>query len=189
MQTRLRKAISVFLLSTLLLNIGGELLLHKVLTYKSDRFFEKQTSRGMYNVNDLTEVKLPADLPGIADAGYTKVFGEVRFAGEAYNYVKMRITSTAIYLLCVPNYSTTHLCGQNVIHAENIPHIPISKKEHVPFGKLSIVGQSIFVFNNLELTVPVEKAPAFLIEHHTGRINWSLEIPQPPPKYFLAHLS
>ena len=121
-------------------------------------------------------------MPGIADAGYVKIYGKVQFANAAYNYVKMRVTSTAIYLMCVPNYHATRLCNQNIIHAENIPDIPVSQKQHVPFSKLSLIGQYIFAFQNLKITVPVKQASVLSIEPNTGRLEFMLEIPQPPPQ-------
>lgn len=138
----MKKLVAIFLLSLHLFGLGAGLLAHEVSAYRIRAFFEKQTRRGLYNINDLTEVKIPADLPGIAEQRqYNKVFGEVRFADAAYNYVGMRLTTHAIYLLCVPNYSTTKLCGQNIVDAKNMHDVPVNAKGRPPLCK------------NLELSV------------------------------------
>lgn len=185
----MKKLIAISLLSLYLFSLIACFIVHAVQVYHSDRFFEKQTGRGLYNVTDLTEVKIPADMPNVADTGYFKIFGEVQFANTAYNYVKMRVTSTAIYLMCVPNYETTRLCNQNIIHAKNIPDIPVPQKQHVPFGKLCVTGQSIFAFQNLKITVPVRQTSGVSIEPGTSRLEFTLEIPQPPPKSSLGLFS
>lgn len=185
MNCRIKKLISTFLLFILIFNLGGQLAVHHYLVLKSERFFNKQTSRGLYNVNDLTEVEIPAYLPGLADQQeYIDTYGEVRFADASYNYVKMKLTRNAIFLLCVPNYATTRPCGMNIIHAENIKHIPVSKKEHVPFGKSTIASFFNFAFQNVQLSVPVKSVPALVTENDGRQVDCSLEIPQPPPKSF-----
>jgi hypothetical protein len=183
MHNRIKKLIALFLLSTLLLNSGGELAIHQYLVYRSNQFFNKQTNRGLYNVQDLTEVKLNVSTPGITDwTSYQKMYGEVRFAHATYNYVKMKITRDAIYLLCVPDYETTHLCGENVIHAENINDIPVPPKQHVPYSKMSMLGDFNFVFNRFEFTVPVKTTPAAPAHFTDEQLNCHLDIDQPPPK-------
>ncbi len=182
----MKKLIAILLLSLHLFSITACFIVHFVAVYRSNRFFENQTSRGLYNVNDLTEVKIPVDMPGIADTGYIKISGVVQFADAAYNYVKMRVTPNTVYLMCVPNYHSTRLCNQNIIHAENIPDIPVPRKQHVPFSKLSMMGQFIFAFQNLKITVPVQQAYVLSIEPSINQLEFTIEIPQPPPKSSLV---
>jgi len=119
-------------------------MLYTLAVYCSDRFFERQIGRGLYNANDLTEVTIPINTPGTGEwPVFHDMYGEVRFENTAYNYVKIRMTRNAIHLLCVPNYKTTKLCGQNIIDARKIGDVPINKKDHVPAGKMLILN----VFN------------------------------------------
>jgi len=79
-------------------------------------------------------------MPNVADwKSYLNISGEVRFENCCYNYVKIKITHDAIYLMCVPNYETTHLSGQNIINARQIKDIPVPHKDHVPFGKIILM--------------------------------------------------
>ncbi|HEY2583397.1 MAG TPA: hypothetical protein VGI43_16415, partial [Mucilaginibacter sp.] len=117
----MKKLIAVVLLAIYLFNIGGELVMHQYFSYLSDRFFNEQASKGRYNVNDLTEVKLPANMPGITDwTNYENIRGQIQFGDRSYNYVKMKITRTAIYLMCIPDYAATRLLNENIICAKQV---------------------------------------------------------------------
>jgi hypothetical protein len=136
----LKKLIAILLLHILLFNIGGHLLFHQYFSYRSDKFFSQQIAKNRYNIKDLTEVKIPVSMPSLGDdTEYQDVAGQINFENNSYNYVKIKLTSTAMYLMCVPNYETTVLTGQNVIEARGIKDMPIPKKDHVPFGKLSLI--------------------------------------------------
>ena len=113
-------------------------MFYEYLIYQSDKLFEAQIDKNHYNVNDLTEICIPANMQNITDwKNYVNLSGRVQFADAAYNYVKIRMTRTAIYLVCIPNYPTTHLSAQNIIDVRQIPDIPVSKKDHVPVGKVN----------------------------------------------------
>lgn len=179
----MRKLVALCLLSLHLLSLGAGLVAYAVSAYCTNRFFEKQTSRGLYNIHDLTEVKIPAYLPGIADQkDYIRVFGEVRFADAAYNYVCMKMTSKAVYLLCVPNYSTTRLCGQNIIDATKIPGIPVPQKDHIPFDKnfsLSVFNFDATDYAFLTLAKPLLVRPC---SASVSIFNSSITSPGEPPE-------
>jgi len=135
----LKKILAIALLTIHLFNIGGQLAFHEFMVYKSDKFFAKQISKNLYNVADLTEIKITVDMPTATDwQQYENLSGQIQFQDASYNYVKMRMTRHAIYLMCVPNYSTTHYSSQNVICAKQIANIPVPKKDHVPFGKINL---------------------------------------------------
>jgi len=106
-------------------------------------FYNYQVANNKYNVKDLTEVKIPINMPGITDQGsYGDIAGRVDFKDASYNYVKLKVTNTGMYLMCVPNYETTKLSNQNIIDARNIKDIPVQKKQHVPFGKMIFIAYS-----------------------------------------------
>jgi len=118
------------------------------MVYKSDKFFDEQIGKNLYNVDDLTEVKIPINMPAIRDwQNYSNLSGSVQFQNASYNYVKMRMTKHAIYLMCVPNYATTHYSTQNVISAKQIADIPVPKKEHVPYGKMNLAAYNCQTIN------------------------------------------
>jgi hypothetical protein len=139
----MKKLIAIMLLFIHVFNIGGQLVFHEYLVYQSDKLFNEEINKNHYNTDDLTEIKIPANMPGIHDwHGYENLDGQVRFANSSYNYVKMKLTRDTIYLMCIPNYETTHLYDQNVIYAGQIKDIPVPKKDHVPFGKINLIAYS-----------------------------------------------
>lgn len=136
----LKKLIAISLLFIHLFNIGRQLSFYEYLAYQSDKLFNEQIDKNNYNINDLTEIRIPANLPNITDwKNYVNLRGRVQFGEAAYNYVKIKMTRNAIYLICIPNYATTHLFNQNIIDARQIPDIPVSKKDHVPAGKTNAI--------------------------------------------------
>jgi hypothetical protein len=139
----LKKLITISLLFIHLFNIGGQLLFYEYAVYKSDKFFDEQIARNRYSIADLVEIRIPANIPGASeDSNYECTRGRVQFGNTAYNYVKMKITPTAIYLICIPNYATTRLSDQNIINIPQIADIPVPKKDHVPFGKINLASYS-----------------------------------------------
>ena len=156
--------------------MGGALVFHWYLTYKSDKFFDEQISKNRYSLDDLTEVKIPANLPAITDwKNYENMEGSVHFSNTSYNYVKIKMTRTAIYLMCIPNYSTTQLQSKNIIDARHIADIPVPKKDHVPFGKVDFTTYSYqsTQYNFTNMAIAISKAATgnhFMIpvSHITG---------------------
>jgi hypothetical protein len=178
----LKKPIAIFLLAILLFNTAGQLLFHQYFTYKCDRFFNQQIARNHYNLKDLTEVKIAVNLPNLGDdADYEDITGQINFESSSYNYVKMKLTKTAMYLMCVPNYETTKLSGQNIIEARGIKDMPVPKKDHVPFGKLLLV---VYSHQHLQYRFATPLITAFkkihpYIQHEIS--NSSIEGPGQPP--------
>ena len=177
----MKRFFAIALLTIHLFNIGGQLAFHQYLEYKTDKFFDEQISKNLYNVNDLTEVKIPIDIPGMSDwRTYQDLSGQVQFQNASYNYVKMKITRHAIYLMCVPNYSTTHYLSKNVICAKQIADIPVPKKEHVPFGKMNLVMYNYqpvyFKFTN-----PIVLLSKKICTNHCGIMEAYITGPGEPP--------
>jgi hypothetical protein len=87
-----------------------------------------------------------------------------------------------MYLMCIPNYKKTRLIRQNIITAQKIADIPNAKKEHVPFGKQSILNDY-----NLQAVKYSFASPVTIISNTIGSLNAGLvqcilPSPAPPPK-------
>lgn len=175
--------LAVGLLVIYLFSLGGQLALHRYFSARSDRFFTEQTAKGLYNKHDLTEVKLPVDLPGITDwTSYANIKGCIRFNDVSYNYVKMKLTRTAMYLLCVPDYTTTRLATHNVIDAKGAKSVPVQKKDHVPFGKSVFAGNfnvSFGQFSFSAFAINMPDIPAQIVQQVVSPYR---DIPRQPPK-------
>ena len=179
----MKKLIAAVLLTIYLFSIGGQLALHQYAAYLSDKFFNEQTSKGLYNVNDLTEVKLPVNMPGITDwAGYENISGQITFENTSYNYVKMKVTRTAIYLMCVPDYATTRFAAQNIINAKQVKGAPVPKKDHVPNGKATVLDNFNFAFLHFTFSSPFKSPVINAVASCQTLIHHSPDIPEQPPR-------
>lgn len=180
---QLKKFIALMLLGFHLLNIGGQLALHQFMVYKSNKYFAEQTAKGFYNVKDLTEVVIPVNMPGITDwKNYENIHGQIRFGNNSYNYQKMRVTSRAIYLMCIPNYETTQLADKNIINAKDVKENPVPQKEHVPFGKIIMQDNLNFTFVHFEFGCPVKYTQQIVVHPVQRLIPAHQDIPEQPPK-------
>lgn len=166
-----------------LLNIGGQLALHQFMVYKSNKYFAQQTAKGFYNEKDLTEVVIPVNMPGITDwKSYENIHGQIQFGNNSYNYQKMRVTSRAIYLMCIPNYETTRLADKNIINARDVKENPVPQKEHVPFGKIIMQDNLNFTFVHFEFGCPVKYTQQIVVHPVQQLIPAHQDIPEQPPK-------
>ena len=157
--------------------------MHQYFSYKSDRFFNEQISKNKYNIGDLTEVRIPVNMPNIIDwPAYENVNGQIQFEDASYNYVKMKMTRNAIYLMCIPNYEATRFTGENVINAKHIKDIPVPKKGHVPFGKTNILEKFQFSFIQYAFNTTIKSIKTYTIQPVQRLSTSSQEIPEQPPK-------
>lgn len=157
--------------------------MHQYFSILSDRFFTEQTARGLYNVSDLTEVKIPVNMPGITDwKGYENISGRIQFENNSYNYVKMKITRKALYLMCIPDYQTTRLSNQNVIDAKQAKSVPVPKKEHVPYSKTTLSHKFNFAFVQFAFSATSTIRPTLSVQRVQRVIFHHLSIPDQPPR-------
>ncbi|MBB6111644.1 hypothetical protein [Mucilaginibacter lappiensis] len=179
----MKKRIAILILFLHLFNIGGQLALHQYLAYKTDKFFTEQIRKGLYNVEDLTEVAIPVNLPGISDwSRFENISGQIQFENTNYNYVKMRLTRNAMYLMCIPNYATTHLSSENILKAKGIQGIPVPQKDHVPYGKSILQDNLNFCFVKFDFYCPVKNLPQSIEQPVQQLIYQQKDIPEQPPK-------
>ncbi len=171
------------MLAIYLFTIGGQFVLHQYAANLSDSFFTGQTGKGLYNVHDLTEVKLPVNMPNITDwPAYENISGQLQFENSTYNYVKMRITRTAVYLMCVPNYSTTRFVGKNIIDAKQVKGTSVPKKQHVPYGKTTALDNFNFAFLHFIFSSSFKNPAQATVQACQPLTYHSPDIPEQPPK-------
>lgn len=165
-------------------NIFGSFLFFLFAVYQTNQFYESQSDKGLYNKNELVEVKIPVSLPGITDwAAYESISGQIQFQDVTYNYTQMRITSHALYLKCMPNYAHTQLVHQNVIKARGIKNMPVPKKGHVPYPKMVILRcLDVAFYNAVPATISsvVHKSYSF---YSQKPVTVCVQIPEQPPKF------
>ena len=165
--------------------ICGHVMLYQYFVYRSDKLFNEQISKNLYNVNDLVQIKVPIHTSILQNwNSFERINGQVQFKNTCYNYVKLKLTRDTIYLMCVPNYEKTRLVNQNIINASQIADIPVNKKDHVPFGKTTDLGNYNYTIILYNFSAPVitlkvnNKALCYITLHHF------IAIPHQPPKMF-----
>jgi hypothetical protein len=63
---------------------------------------EQKLDAGKYDESQLVEVKIPLHLPYYNEQNsYETFYGEVELNGQSYQYVKRKVTSDTLYLLCI----------------------------------------------------------------------------------------
>lgn len=182
---RLKKLFAIFLVNIHLFSLCGQLILREYKAYQSNKFYTEQTAKGRYNVNDLTEVIIPVQLNSVSEWGsYENISGQIQFEDNTYNYVKMKITHHAMYLMCVPNYESTQPFGNNIITAKNVKNVPVPKKDHVPFGKSVPLSDLQYVYIDFAFSSPFKELKIKTIPAVHQLPYLLLEIPEQPPKSF-----
>ena len=179
----MKRIVAISLLFIQLFNIGGNLALRQYFKFKSDKFYKLQSGKGLYNIKDLTEIKLPVQTHVSADwPEYEKVSGVIQFEDISYNYVKMKMTRNAIYLMCVPNYQTTRLNDGNVLNVKGVKNVPVPQKEHVPPVKFALQVNSFIPFAQVAFEAPVKMLTHPAPQRAQALVYQNADIPEQPPR-------
>lgn len=180
----LKKLVAILLLIVQAYGSGGSLILHQYLSWRMANFYNEQASKGLYDVHDLKEIAIPVNLPGIHDwKNYENIRGQIQFGEQAYNYVQMRVTSSKLYLKCIPTYTETRFNANNVLHAAPVKGIPVPQKEHVPYVGISfadvLITQSFdpIDFKIFEIKLASHEVFCFVFE-----ADRHVKMPKEPPK-------
>lgn len=180
----LKKFVAILLLIVHTYGSGGSLIMHQYLSWRMENFYNQQASKGLYDVHDLKEIAIPVNLPGIHDwKHYENIRGQIQFGEQAYNYIQMRVTSTKLYLKCIPTYTETRFNADNVLHAAPVKGIPVPQKEHVPYVGIAfadvLIAQSFesisFKVFETKLKLPDVRSFEFETDRH-------VKTPKQPPK-------
>jgi hypothetical protein len=113
---------------------------------------------------------------------YEDINGAIQFAGATYNYVKMKMTKDAIFIMCVPNYQDTRLADGNLITAKNVTDVPIPKKDHVPPYKFVLQINTGTPVTQIAFVSPVKQLARPVLQQEPQLVYRHLDIPEQPPK-------
>lgn len=162
------------------------MVLFQYFIYQANKFNEEQISRDLYKPSDLVEIKIPVNLPHITNWNeYERISGTIQLQQNCYNYVKLKMTRDTLYVMCVPNYSTTRLINANIIYAREVSEAPLNaKKQAMPL-------KSIAMYKYVPLTAAITLAdPVVLVKPVPARlkikpaISYAPVLAQPPEIFF-----
>jgi len=89
---------------------------------RSDRLLQTSLDKATYDSNELITVNVPLSMPYINDqSDFERVDGEIEIDGKIYRFVKRKVSEGQLILLCLPDYSKTHLqeAGTDFFRAVN----------------------------------------------------------------------
>jgi len=171
------------MLSLLLFNLGGYMLLFQFLIYRSDTSIIENINNNCYKSSDLVEVKMPVHL-NIADwHDYEVIGGQVKFKEHIYNYAELKLTRDTMYLLCLPNRDKTRLAKMNISYAKQITGIPQNKKSHMPDAKKLFSGNDyLYPASAANKIISSDKAQPVTGYNRLSIVKTPSAIPGQPPE-------
>ena len=90
-------------------NWVGYRFLTSYLENKSNLALNAQLDADNYNEADLISIKVANNLPYTNAKKFERVNGQIEIGGVQYNYVKIKVSSDSLELLCIPNHDVTNL--------------------------------------------------------------------------------
>ena len=126
----LRKLIAFILISLLAFNWFGYKMIIEYLENKSDDAFQAKLDRQDYDPTDLLEVKVPLNVPYIADSkDFEDYNGETTINGSHYRFVKRKLVNNELILLCIPDKEKDCLQKADTEIFKQVTDTPASEKK------------------------------------------------------------
>jgi hypothetical protein len=106
----LKRLLAILFLLLLLFNTVGYRLYFYYAQQMADKALMASLDEGAYDHKDLMVIKVPLTLPYQTDwKDFERVDGEIDINGETYKYVKRKVVSGELVLLCLPDHHKTKL--------------------------------------------------------------------------------
>lgn len=124
----------------------------------------RQLDNNEYADADLMELKVPMHLPYNTDwKEYERYNGEIVVEGVHYNYVKRKISSDTMYLLCMPNHDKTLLYNTKQDIAREISDIPSGnqRSSESALKKMTPLNEYDFAVSSLLMELPSPEQSGF----------------------------
>jgi len=136
-----------------LFNLVGYPLLFDHLMDKANQKLVAKLDAVDFEESGLIEIKLPMQLPySLGKNSYERFDGQLEWKGVVYNYVKRKITSDTLYLLCLPNEQGTKLLTAQKQYGKQLIDLPGDKKGKEPAEKK---GSQSTQYKNIELNYAI----------------------------------
>ena len=105
----MKKTAAILLLGILTFNWVGYRFLTSYLEDRSNTAFNSRLDSDNYDESDLISIKVANNLPYTNAKKFERVNGQIEIAGVQYNYVKIKVSSDSLELLCIPNHDVTKM--------------------------------------------------------------------------------
>ncbi len=99
----MKKIATILLIAIFIFNIIGYKWAFTYLEDRATSRLEQKIDDGQYSDDQLLEIKIPISVPYYTSTKFETYYGETKFEGEHYRYVKRKISGDTLYLLCLPH--------------------------------------------------------------------------------------
>ena len=107
----MKRIAAILLIAIFLFNTVGYRWVFKYLENKATQRLEAKIDAGRYHDDQLIEIKIPLQVPYYASTEYEPYFGETKFNGEHYRYVKRKVSGDTVYFLCIPHVEKNNIAA------------------------------------------------------------------------------
>jgi len=151
---------------------------------------EQKLDAGDYDINQLVEIKIPFKVAYQASwSEYETFYGETKWNGEYYQYVKRKLSNDTLYLLCIPHDEKTKIHAAKTDYFKSINNLPSEggpqKSQQNSFVKLLL---SEFVQNNnqADFSLMLERKDFPYSAHFYFNTQFDPSTPAQPPESTFA---
>lgn len=125
----MKRGFTIFLLALFLLNVLGYYGIFLGLQFKTQQemkaLFDEE---GALPQQEIT-IKVPVTVPYATDSReFTRVDGEFEYQGQTYRMVKQRVTSEALYIVCVKDTKTNDIKQALADYVKTFADKPVNEK-------------------------------------------------------------
>lgn len=97
----MKKAISIFLVALLLLNVLGYYGIFLGWKYRNSLHITQRLDAEDYKASETITIKVPLTIPYYGDTDFQRVNGEIEHKGEFYRLVKQKLEKDTLYIVCI----------------------------------------------------------------------------------------
>lgn len=154
----MKKILAILLLTVYLFNLAGYPLLFGYLSNQSSHQLSVKIDRHIYQDKDLVEIKVPLQLPYLNSwSNYEPCEGEININGSHHNYVKRKITSDTLYLMCLPNAEKDKLQVAETDYGKSANDFDSKKEDNKSVKKSNSFPQVQLQHTDFGLTPPQQQ--------------------------------
>ena len=182
----MKKISAILLLLILVFNFYGYRWLLSYFEENATTRLEQKLDAGDYDINQLVEVKIPLRVQYQASwSDYETFYGETKWNGEYYQYVKRKLSNDTLYLLCIPHDEKTKIHAAKTDYFKSVNNLPFEggsqKSQQTSFVKLLL---SEFLQNSgpEDLSLMNERNGFSYLGHFYFNTQFDPSTPAQPPE-------
>ena len=156
------------MLVNILFNSFGYRIIAFVLEQRAGRVAEARFDKNDYDESQLLEINIPFKLPDTTEwKDFERINGEIEVNGKYYKYVKRKVITDSLVLLCLPDYEKSRLESARDKFFELVNGLkhPTGKKSDASSVFKGLISDYIAKKNNWCMSSFVKDAPIFNLKN------------------------